>query len=205
MHRRCLDNILAELFRESFAAEEHQHVLLIWSVFLYLVDQDPYDVTRTSDMAARWVVAAFNHGCHAEDQPVMHLHDVLGLLTNLSRQLVVIGWEQLHVSSRISVVSDQKLVSDRVLSVVEIAYRNEVDLITDFIVNAVLVLVSLEVFEPCESSIFNLNISSCIRVDVDVVEHWEDFPGHLVWTQIIVVKVEWHEARIALVYERIDA
>ena len=61
-----------------------------------------------------------------------------------------------------------------------IADRDEVDLIVDLIVNAVLALVFFEVVEPRQDRPFDLDISACIRVNVDVIEHRENFSGHLI-------------------------
>ena len=91
VHRRSLDNIFAELLSKTVFSEEHEHGLLIAvRIVLYLIYKDPDDVTGTSDVTSRGVVTAFYHGRHAEDQPVMHLNDVLSLLGHFRRQLVVI-------------------------------------------------------------------------------------------------------------------
>ena len=99
MHRSCLDNVLAELFREAVNAKEHQHVLLVAGVLFYLIYQDLDDITCTSDVTTCRVVTALDHGSHAEEQSVMHLDDVFCFLRNLFRQPVVIVCKKLHVFS----------------------------------------------------------------------------------------------------------
>ena len=91
------------------------------------------------------------------------------------------------------------------LTVVEITDRNEIDLLISLIVEMILCLISLELFEPLIDCILNDLVLARISIDIDVIEDRENLSRRLIGTQIFVVKIEGDKSRVALLYERIDA
>ena len=76
------------------------------------------------------------------------------------------------------------------LAVVQITYRNKIDLIAGLIVEMILSLISLELFEPLIDCILNDLVLARTGIDINVVEDRENLPRGFIGPQIVIVKVE---------------
>ena len=85
----------------------------------------------------------------------MHLDDALGLFRDLIGEVLIIVRKELNVLSRIGIVGNEELVTSSVLAVVEITDRNEIDLLISLIVEMILCLIPLELFEPLKNRLLD--------------------------------------------------
>ena len=192
VHGRGLDEVPAEVVRERGRAA--------------LADgfgQQAHALAGAPDVAAGGVVAALNHGGHAQYQPVVHRHDVGGLVGHLALQLGVVVAQQGDVMLILGVVGQEELIAPLVPVVEQVGDLDEVAVVVLLVVGGVAGFVVPEGLEPYKRRLPHERAAGDGAVHGQVVERREDVLGGGVAAQVVEVEVDGDEPRVAGLHQRI--
>ena len=192
MHRRCLDDI----FAERIPQRERR-------ILAHFVNEDAHAIARAPDMTARGIIAALDHHCHAEDEVVVHLHNVCGLLCDFLLQVTVVFAEQLNIALVLGVIRHIELIAALVCAVRQVTDLDEQGLVAVLVMMRICGSVLAEGFEPFPE-VVKQDIGQQGVIDLLLLQNGEHPAGSLIAAEIMQMKVEGHKTGIALLHNRIN-
>ena len=189
VHRRGFDYVCAERRRKNRVF-----------FFQHLFNQNTHALTGPLDVTACGVVAAFNHGGHADDQSVMHLDQVRGLFLHFAFQFGREFIQEIDILDIQRIVGNEELISATASAVIKEVHIDLIDIFASLasIVERVAFRVLLKSSDPLSGSAVQERRGVDRLIDRKFFYQREILLGGLIGSQITEFEVKGNKTGLAL-------